>query len=155
LLGTWCWLTHSFSLDKAWEELSWFLEPMAGPADHPLLPISPPVGDSHQSVFHKALHGSVAYPTDVLGQPVIRTLGSVERDCSGYNPPEICKAIAAHLREVDPRAWEEHVPFRRELYRRAVPGMTNEEIAECVADELAFATDTFGVLVSAYTNAVE
>ncbi len=155
LLGTWCWLTHSYSLDKAWEELGWFLEPTAGPADHPLVPIRPLVGDLQQSVFHKALQGSVAYPTDALGAPVIRTLGSLERDCSGYNPPEICKVIVARLQEVDPHAWEEHVPFRCELYRRAIPGMTNDEIAEFVADERSIATETFAVLLSAYTNAVD
>src|SRR5262249_9102931 len=90
-----------------------------------------------------------------LGKPVIRTLGSPEGDCSGYNPPEICRAIVARLREVDPRAWEEHIPFRRELFRRAIPGMTDGEIAECVADELSIATGKFPVLLSTYTNAVE
>jgi hypothetical protein len=155
LLGTWCWLTHSYSLDKAWEELRWFLQPRTGPADRPLHPQPPPVGDSHQSTFDKALDGSVAYPTDALGQPVIRTCGSVESGCSGYNPPEICKVIAARVEEVDQQSWKEHIPFRTQLYRQAIPGLTNDDIADFVADELAIATDTFPVLLAAYAKAAE
>ena len=155
LLGTWCWVTHSFSLDKAWDELHWFLEPLAGPDEHPLIPTRPQVGDPSQSVFSQALQGAVHYPTDALGDPVIRTLGSQERDCSGYNPPETCKVILSALQAVDPHEWEKPVPFRRELYQRAMPGMSDEELAGFVDDELANASDTLPVLVTAYSKAVE
>jgi hypothetical protein len=155
LLGTWCWLTHSYSLDKAWEELRWFLEPRTGPAGRLLHPQPPPAGDPHQSTFDRALDGSVAYPTDMQSQPVIRTCGSAESGCSGYNPPEISKIIAARLRDVDPHTLKEQVPFRSDLYRQAVPGLTNEDIADFVADELAIATDTFPVLGVAYAKAAE
>jgi hypothetical protein len=155
LLGTWCWVSHSYSLDKAWDELYWFLEPVAGSDDFPLHPIRPRVGNSNQTVFDKALHGAVHYPNDELGDPVIRTLGSRERDCSGYNPPETCKVIAAALQRVDPSAWQGHVPFRCELYRRASPEMDAEDIAGRVDDELGYARDVFPVLVAAYAKAVE
>jgi hypothetical protein len=154
VLGTWCWVTHSYSLDKAWNELHWFLEPMAGAEDLPLYPLRPSVGDPSQSVFNKALQGEVHYSTDALGDPVIRTLGSHERDCSGYNPPETCEAIFAALQGVDPHGWEEHVPFRRELYRRAMPGMEDEEVAGFVEDELAMSREMFSILVSVYSKAV-
>jgi hypothetical protein len=90
-----------------------------------------------------------------LGDPVIRTLGSQERDCSGYNPPETCNVILSALQAVDPHEWEKHLPFRHELYRRAIPGMDDEEITGFVDDELANASDTLPVLVTAYSKAVE
>ncbi len=156
LLGTWCWVTHSYSLDKAWDELHWFLEPMAGPDDSPLQPfLRLEVGDPSQTVYGKALRGEVHYPKDDLGDPVIRTLGSHDPDCSGYNAPETCMVILEALQGVEPAAWEEHVPFRCELYRRACAGLDNEEIAGLVEDELSLARDVFDVLVAAYSKAVE
>jgi hypothetical protein len=113
------------------------------------------MGDPNQSLIDKALDGAVGYPSDELGDPIIRTLGSPEKDCSAYNPPEICRHILAALRAIDPEAWEEHVPFRFELYRRAVPGMNEEETALFVEDELSAAREAFGVLVTAYEKAVE
>jgi hypothetical protein len=154
LLGTWCWLTHSYSLDQAWDELHWFLEPMAGPDDFPLHPSRPDVGDPNQSLFTKALHGEVNYPKDDLGDPVIRTLGSRERDCSAYNPPQAAAAILAALQGVDPAAWDDHVPFRCQLYRRACGDLKNDEIT-FVEDELSRARDAFAVLIAAYAKAVE
>jgi hypothetical protein len=112
LLGTWCWLTHSYSLDQAWDELHWFLEPMAGPDDFPLHPLRPNFGDPTLTVFAKALHGEVHYPQDDLGDPVIRTLGSREPDCSAYNPPETAAVILEALLRVEPAAWDDHVPLR-------------------------------------------
>ena len=155
LLGTWCWVTHSYSLDKAWGDLHWFLEPIAGPEDRPLHPLRPRVGDPNLTAFTKALQGAVHYPQDDLGDPIIRTLGSREPDCSGYNPPETCTVILDALRGVEPGAWEEHVPLRCELYRRACPGLHDEEIAIIVEDEFAFARDAFPVLVAGYSKAVE
>jgi len=155
LLGTWCWITHSFSLDKAWDELHWFLEPAAGPNDAPLSPPCARVGDPEQTIFGKALQGAVSYPKDDLGDPIIRTLGSPEPDCSGYNPPGVCQAILQALDKVNPDAWSEHVPFRLELYRRAGWGMDDETIAGLVEDELTNARDVFGVLRSAYSKAVD
>jgi hypothetical protein len=148
-------MTHSWSFDRASDELHWFLEPTAGPDDHPLSPIRPEVGAPKQSVVNKALDGDGPYPTDALGDPIIRTLGSLEEGCSGYNPPETCRVILAALERVDPLAWEAHVPFRCELYRRALPEVDPEDIAGFVADELSAARDTFPVLVSAYSRAVE
>jgi hypothetical protein len=156
LLGTWCWLTHHYSLDKAWNELRWFLEPTAGSENQPLQPMRPPpIGDPKQSVFGKALDGSGPYPTDELGDPVVCTLGSQEKGCSGYNPPDACRDILARLQVIDPHAWEEHMPFRRELYRQAVPDLTEEDIAGFVEDELSAAREAFSVVVAAYTKAVE
>jgi len=155
LLGTWCWVSHSYSLDTSWDTLSWFLEPMAGSDDSPLFPMPTQIGDQNQSLISKSLQGAFPYPTDDLGDTVIRTLGSQERGSSGYNPPETCKAILAALQVVDLRDWEEHLPFRCELYRRACPGMKDEEIAECVENELAMAREVFPVLHSVYSKAAE
>jgi hypothetical protein len=155
LLGTWCWMSHNYSLDKAWDELHWFLEPVAGPDELPLHPSRPKVGDPSQTVFTEALQGAVHYPKDDRGDPVIRTLGSHEPDCSGYNPPETCGVILEALQRVEPVRWEEHIPFRCELYRRAIPDMDDEEIADCVDNDLSFAREAFPVLVAAYAEAVE
>src|SRR5580700_9860512 len=38
LLGTWCWKTHTISLGKLYDELHWFLEPVAGPDEFLLTP---------------------------------------------------------------------------------------------------------------------
>jgi hypothetical protein len=155
LLGTWCWVTHSYSLDQSWNELHWFLEPLAGPDDMPLHPIHLNVGDPGQTVFAKALQGAVPYPSDDLGSPVIRTCGSREPDCSGYNPPETARVILEALHSVDLSNWEEHVPFRCDLYRRANLGIGNEDIVNFVEDELSIARDTFPVLQSTYAKAIE
>jgi hypothetical protein len=156
LLGTWCWLSHTYRL-VAWHNLQWFLEPAAGPKISPLHPIWPKVGDPEQAVFSKALQGSVGYPKDDLGDSVIRTLGSDQPDCSGYNPPKTCKVILKALQRVDPDGWVKHVPFRCELYRqdKLNAEIDNKEITSRVKDELAFARETFPVLLSAYEKAVE
>jgi hypothetical protein len=78
LLGTWCWMAHTYSLDKAHKELHWFLEPKAGSIESPLLPDYPQVGNPKQSVFDRALQGTVSYPVDDRGTPIIHTLGSQE-----------------------------------------------------------------------------
>jgi hypothetical protein len=155
LLGTWCWITYSYSLDKAWDELHWFLEPSAGPDDFPLHPVRPKVGDHNQTVFCKALQGAMHYAKDDLGDPVIRTLGSSDPDCSGYNPPDTCEVILAALEEVDTAAWEEHVPFRSALLRRSCPDLDDGAIADWAEDELALARDVFPEVVAAYSRAVE
>jgi hypothetical protein len=155
LLGTWCWMTHNYSLDKAWDELHWFLEPVAGPGDSPLTALWPRVGDPNETIFCKALQGTTHYPKDDLGEPVIRTLGSADPDCFGYNPPETCEVILARLQQVDPAAWEQHVPFRSALYRQACPGMEDVEIADFVETELSSARDAFPVLVAVYSRAIE
>jgi hypothetical protein len=154
LLGTWCWVTHSYSLDKAWEELHWFLEPMAGPDDFPLHPLRLNVGDPNLTVFTKALHGEAQYPKNDLGDPVIRTLGSSAPDCSGYNPPETSAVILEALERVELASWDDHVPFRCELYRRACGDLNNEELT-FVEEELSCARDGFAVLVAAYSKAVK
>lgn len=155
LLGTWCWITHSYSLDKAWEPLHWFLEPRTGPAEAPLYPAWPRRSDPGQSLVGKALEGEMRYPLDALGDPVIRTLGSSEPDCSGYNPPATCQAILVALQRIEPARWVEHVPFRRQLYRQSCREIVSAEIDDWVADELAWAQDGFAILLQAYTAAVD
>ena len=112
------------------------------------------VGDPNLTIFGKALHGEVHYPKDDLVDPVIRTLGSPEPDCSGYNPPETCAVILEALERVELAAWDDHVPFRCELYRRACADLNNEEIT-FVEEEVSRARDAYAVLVAAYSKAVE
>jgi len=154
LLGTWCWLNHSYSLDKSWQNLHWFLEPVDG-TDDVTCPQYPEVGDPGQSVFCKGLKGAIPYPKDDLGDPIIRTLGSTEPGCSGYNPPETCKVIYEALQRVDPADWGELVPLRSDLYWRTGWGLTEDDIAILIEDELTFARDAFPILVAAYARAVE
>jgi hypothetical protein len=156
LLGTWCWLTHSFSLDKVWDELHWFLEPIAGPDEFLLSPYPfAKVGDTNLTVFTKSLMGSTHYPKDDLGEPIIHTCGSRQDGCSGYNPPEACREILSALSAVNPASWDAQVPFWCELYRRANPTSDHEDIASRAQDELDSARGAFPILVSAYTRAVE
>jgi hypothetical protein len=55
---------------------------------------------------------------------------------------------------VELAAWDDHVPFRCELYRRACGDLENEEIA-LVEEELARAREVFAEMVAAYSNAAE
>jgi hypothetical protein len=154
LLGTWCWINHTYSLDKTWQDLHWFLEPVAG-SIHATSPQYPEVGDSAQSIWTKCMKGSIPYPKDELGDPIIRTLGSNEPGCTGYAPPDVCKEALAALQKVDPENWTEHFAFRRELYKKGTPGLSDEDIDVCIESELTFAMDAFPVLLAAYTKAVE
>ena len=95
------------------------------------------------------------YLKDDFGEPVIRTLGSQDPDLSGYNPPDSCQVILAALQRIDPGTWEQHVPLRSTLYHRACPDLNDDDIAECVENELAYVRDAFGVLLAAYAKAVE
>jgi hypothetical protein len=90
LLGTWCWVTHCYSLDKAWDELHWFLEPMAGPDDFPLHPLRPNVGDPNLTVFAKALHGEVHYQTTLVIRSYVPSdlLSQVVRGIIHRKPPQ-------------------------------------------------------------------
>jgi len=153
LLGTWCWPCHSFSLDKSWNELHWFLEPRVGPDDLPLFPLRPMKGDPRQSMFDKPLLGAATCPLDDLGDPIIRTLGSTESDCFGYNPPETVRLIYRALECVEPGRWTDHTVFRGALYRQVYPDMDDEEVADRVEDDLSFARDVFPVFLSAYSKA--
>lgn len=157
LLGTWCWQSFCFSIPSS-NELHWFLEPQAGPKDFPLHPFwQDDRGTPTQSVFSKALNGAGDYPRDALGDPIVRTCGSAEKGCYGYNPPRTAKSILRVLGTVDPSTWDEHIPLRCTLYRQTshFAEMDNAEIEERVQAELAEARETFPVLVSAYTKAVE
>jgi hypothetical protein len=155
LLGTWCWASHSFSLDKSWNELHWFLAPLAGPDEFPLDPVRPKAGDPTQSIFDKAICGAQHYPVDALGAPIVRTLGSLEPDCSGYNPPATAAEIWTALQKVEPDSWTNLIPFRSALYLRESPDMDGDEIADGVANELDFARDAFPILLNAYARAAE
>jgi hypothetical protein len=152
LLGNWCAASRSYSLDKAWSELHWFLQPGAGTGYSLLDTWLPKVGDPDQTVLSKALQGAVHYPTDDLGKPLFGEPGPY---ALGYNPPETCQVILDALQNVEPAAWRDHVPFRSTLYRRECPDMSNEEIARRVENDLSFAKEAFPVLLSAYTKAVD
>jgi hypothetical protein len=154
LLGTWCWPTNSFSLDKAWADLQWFLEPGVGPYYPPHLE-PPHVGDPQQTVYDKALQGTMPSPVDDLGNPIIRTLGSNEPGCFGYNLPGTAQMILGSLERVDPSRWTDHVPFRCTLYRQHFPDMDDAETADRVENDLAIAREVFPVLVAAYARASE
>ena len=154
MLGTWCWPAYSYSLDKSWAELDWFLNPVEGPM-YALCPHRPEVGDPKQTIFDVALHGAKRYPLDDRGDPVIGTLGSTERDCYGYNPPDVVQRILSALRQVDPATWENHAQYRRDLYRKENPTFDEEDIRERVENDLSFAREALSIMVSAYTKAAE
>jgi hypothetical protein len=153
LLGTWCWPTYSYSLG-AWTVLQWFLEPGTGPFN-PLHLERPGVGDRRQSIFDKALAGVSLYPPDDLGDPIIRTCGSTQSGCFGYNPPEVAKSILDALTQVDPEMWQRHLPFRRELYRLHCPDLKAEEFVRDAEEDLSLACEDLSVLLAAYTKACE
>jgi hypothetical protein len=154
LLGRWCWINHTYSLDKAWENLHWFLEPVAGPV-YATCPQYPEVGEPARSIWTKCMKGAIPYPKDELGDPIVGTLGSMEPGCSGYNPPDVCKEALTALQHVDPADWQKHFAFRRELYKKDTPGLSDEDVDVCIESELTFAMDAFPVLLMAYTKAVE
>ena len=101
VLGTWGWAHNSFNLGKAWQELDWFLQPADGPHDSLMLPQRPQVGDPAQTDFDRALNGSEQSPSDNSGLPIIRSCGSQDTDCFGYNPPESIAAIHSAIIGVD------------------------------------------------------
>jgi len=92
---------------------------------------------------------------DDLGNPVIRTLGTRERDCCEYNPPTTCISILEALQHVDPSTWDAHVSSRCSLFRRHCSYMDAGEVSERVSQELAAAREVFAILLKAYEKAVE
>jgi len=100
LLGSWCWMSHCYSLNSG-SELGWFLYPTAGPDGYPLYP-NHRLGDPAQNVLDMAIHGSIDYPKDDLGDSVVRTRGSTQPDCYGYNPPETVEAVFLRPSECRP-----------------------------------------------------
>jgi hypothetical protein len=155
LLGTWCWRNHSVQIDKAWEELQWFLEPRDATTEPPYFPIPPRTGASNQSVFDKAIHGSQPYPLDLSGQPIIRTLGTKKEDCTGYSPPEVVAVIYEALRHVDSATWPELLEQRIRLYRKCLPELDEGMIGDIVENELEIARVFFPQLKAAYQRAAE
>lgn len=155
LLGTWGWAENSFSIDKAWYELDWFLQPADGPSDDLLMyPIRPKVGAPAQTVFDWALKGSQQSPCDNSGMPMIRTCGSQDDGCFGYNPPDVVAAISLALSAVNDQKWTDLIPQRIDQYSRACPEFANR-FANIVSQELDYARMAFGVMRTAYSLARE
>jgi len=153
MLGQWGWAAQSYSLDKAWYELDWFLQPREGQGELLLHPSRPPVGDPQQTLLDQALHGAEPSPLDDSRSPIIRTCGSQQPDCFGYNHPGKAAQISAQLEQIDPESWEDVVPRRAALYQRATPSLDTETIEATVAQELEFARDAFDVMRRAYAAA--
>ncbi|HUE70060.1 MAG TPA: hypothetical protein VMP01_04155 [Pirellulaceae bacterium] len=154
LLGTWCWMNHCFSLDKAWAELNWFLQPRDATPEPPHYPMQPRVGDPTQTLFDKAIHGAEQYPCDQSGLPIIRTLGSRHADCAGYNPPAISAAILERLETVDATTWPGLLSKYVAMYQRAFPNFDSEMVQEIAEGDLDAAQELFPVLKAAYQRAV-
>lgn len=136
LLGTWRWAENSFSVDKAWCELDWFLQPAEGPDGVFLMyPVRPKVSDPGQTLFDRSLKGSQPSPCDNSGMPIIRTCGSQGDDCFGYNPPDAVESISLALSAVDDGRWSDLVPQRIDQYRTACPEFA-DDFAGIVSQEL-------------------
>src|SRR6185295_8459646 len=146
-LGHWNWVNCSYSLDKAWYELDWFLQPAEGEGDLLLYPSRPKPGDPHQTRLDQALNGASEPP------PVIRTCGSPEAGF-GYNDPPAVAAIDVALQSIDPQSWSKLLPARMDLYRRA-EHLDEAEAAEIAGREFEFARRAFPVLQQAYRDAAE
>ena len=154
LLGTWRWVEYSFSVDKRWWDLEWFLQPKAGNEKFPLYPIRPSVGDPEQTLFDKSLHGSQASPEDISGSPIITSCGSPEGGCFGYNPPDLVREISSTLQSVNMDAWDALIPERIDLYKRE-PLLTREDLDELVNREIMHAREALSIVKTAYKTAVD
>lgn len=86
--------------------------------------------------------------------PLIRTCGSQDDDCFGYNPPDAVTSITLELSAVDDQKWSELIPRRIEQYRRVRPELT-DEFSDIVSKELDHARMAFSVLCTAYSLASE
>jgi hypothetical protein len=155
LLGTWGWAENSFSVDKVWCELDWFLQPAEGPDGVSLMyPVRPNVGDSGQTLLDRSLKGSQPSPCDSSGMPIIRTCGSQHDDCFGYNPPDVVSSISLALSAVDDQKWSDLVPQRIDQYCKACPEFA-DDFAGIVAQELDYARMAIEVVRHAYSVASE
>jgi hypothetical protein len=154
-LGRWNWANWSYSLDKAWSELEWFLQPAEGQGDLLLYPPRPRVGEASQTLLDKALHGGQPSPRDGSGAPLIRTCGSPDEDCFGYNDPPTAAAIDGVLQAIDPGQWNEPLARRAALHRQAASDLLEDEVAEIADQELEFARDAFRILRQVYRDAAD
>lgn len=154
LLGTWEWVQNSFSIDKAWYELDWFLQPAAGPGDLLMYPIRPPTGDPSQSILDRALHGGERSPLDGSGSPIIRPCGSNAEDCFGYNPPAAIASIDEALAAIDEHSWNALIQWRVNLYNQTCPDL-GDAISEIVLQEQELARMALAVARKAYRTARE
>jgi hypothetical protein len=152
-LGRWNWINSSYSLDKAWYELDWFLQPAEGAGDLLLYPQRPRAGDPRQTLLDQALHGAQQSPLADDGKLILRTCGTDDPDCFGYNDPPAASAIDAALHSIDPQTWSQLVPRRIALHRRAAPELNEAEAADIAARELEFAQLAFPNLRQAYRDA--
>jgi hypothetical protein len=141
----------SYSLDKAWYELDWFLQPAEGEGELLLYPTRPSAGQRGQTLLDRALLGAQGSPRDASGAPLIGSCGSEGE--FGYNDPETAAAICEALQAIDPQSWSRLLPRRIELHRRAQPDLSEDEAAEFAGRELEFAQDAFPILLRAYRDA--
>lgn len=155
LLGTWRWAEYSFSIDKLWSELDWFLQPAEGPDDFPMYPLRPKVGDEEQTLLDQVLKGSQQSPLDNSDIPIITPCGSDEEDCFGYNPPSTVAEIVPALTAINPNAWADLVPQRIAMYKKTTLDVADSSIQGIVDRELEFARDAFPVCLKAYNTAME
>lgn len=151
VLGTWGWVGNSYSIG-AWQELEWFLHSASGRDDLASELGKPEIGSPDQSIFDKALRGSQLSPLDTKGQPVIRTCGSTDEDCFGYNPPSVVQEISIALDAIDPMSWHLLLPRRKQLLTESTPDL-RDCVDEIVTDELDGAGTAFAILKTAYGRA--
>ena len=151
ILGQWGRYQDTYRLET-WYGLDWFLQPAEGPDDLLTIPIRPKAGDPMQTLLDQALKGSELSPVDCEGMPLIRTCGSKDEDCFGYNPPEKVAVIHDRLSAVDVQKWDDLVPQRIELHQRNWR-YSSEQLNKHVEHELAYAREGFEVLLKAYGDA--
>ena len=152
-LGRWNWANWSYSLDKAWFELGWFLQPSECRGDEVLYQLRPEPGEPPTMLLDLAYWGAERSPRDHSGAPVIRTCGSSDEDCFGYNDPDLARAIDDALDAIDPTTWSEALPLWISIYLTD-SSLSEDEISDIASQDLRLAQDAFRVLRQAYRDAV-
>ncbi len=87
LLGQWGSPVKSYDLLEDWKLVEWYLQPFDTPPNLSF-PRRLNVKRQDRNPFDWALLGRDDSPTDSLGAPLIRSCGSREPECFGYNPPD-------------------------------------------------------------------
>jgi hypothetical protein len=143
LVGGWCREARSLDLDKSWDLIHWYSDPVRRErADgdwRSRLPGFTP------SPFDYAVHGHEPYPQGSDGQPVIRTGG--DPDSSWYNPPAVVTEIAEAVRRVAVDDWPAIDRALRQVPRDAQP-----YLADC-DDRLEYAREAFNRFACFYLAA--
>jgi hypothetical protein len=151
-LGRWNWANWSYSLDKAWFELGWFLQPSECRGDEVLYQLRPEPGEPPTMLLDLAYWGAEPSPCDHSGAPV-RTCGTNRPDCFGYNDPDLAAEIDDALDAIDPATWSEALPLWTCIYLTGT-SLSEDEIADTASQDLRLAQDAFRVLRQAYRDAV-